>query len=136
MLALLSFRYDLFACALKCCFLVRRIRIRFRKRGPGEWTRARRGVGWAWNAREKKRLLASIGCRRRLGARRVPVVVRGMRVVGGKEVEWGFGQMMMGKGGDDDDDVRPSVSPSVVVVVVDRWRRLSFSLRALSCRER
>jgi len=66
----------------------------------------------------------------------VPVVVRGMRVVGGKKVEWGFGQMMMGKGGDDD-DVRPSVSPSVVVVVVvDRWRRLSFSLRALSRRER
>ena len=31
--------------------------------------------------------------------------------------EWGFGQMM-GKGGDDD-DARPSVSPSVVVVVVD-----------------
>ena len=59
-----------------------------------------------------------------------------MRVVGGKKVEWGFGQMMMGKGGDDDDDVRPSVSPSVVVVVVDRWRRLSFSLRALSRRER
>ena len=29
--------------------------------------------------------------------------------------EWGFGQMM-GKGGDDD-DVRPSFSPSVVVVV-------------------
>ena len=60
-----------------------------------------------------------------------------MRVVGGKKVEWGFGQMMMGKGGDDD-DVRPSVSPSVVVVVVvvDRWRRLSFSLRALSRRER
>ena len=59
-----------------------------------------------------------------------------MRVVGGKKVEWGFGQMM-GKGGDDD-DVRPSVSPSVVVVVVvvDRWRRLSFSLRALSRRER
>tara|TARA_A100001037_G_scaffold213437_1_gene191285 strand:+ start:79 stop:279 length:201 start_codon:yes stop_codon:yes gene_type:complete len=66
----------------------------------------------------------------------VPVVVRGMRVVGGKKVEWGFGQTMMGKGGDDD-DVRPSVSPSVVVVVVvDRWRRLSFSLRALSRRER
>ena len=43
---------------------------------------------------------------------------------------------MMGKGGDDD-DARPSVSPSVVVVVVvDRWRRLSFSLRALSRRER
>ena len=62
------------------------------------------------------------------------MVVRGMRVVGGKKVEWGFGQMMMGKGGDDD-DVRPSVSPSVVVVV-DRWRRLSFSLRALSRRER
>ncbi len=40
----------------------------------------------------------------------------------------------MGKGGDD--DARPSVSPSVVVVVVDRWRRLSFSLRALSRRER
>ena len=59
-----------------------------------------------------------------------------MRVVGGKKVEWGFGQMMMGKGGDDDDDVRPSVSPSVVVVVVGRWRRLSFSLRALSRRER
>ena len=59
-----------------------------------------------------------------------------MRVVGGKKVEWGFGQMTMGKGGDDDDDVRPSVSPSVVVVVVDRWRRLSFSLRALSRRER
>ena len=63
-----------------------------------------------------------------------------MRVVGGKKVEWGFGQTMMGKGGDDD-DVRPSVSPSVVVVVVvvvvvDRWRRLSFSLRALSRRER
>ena len=49
--------------------------------------------------------------------------------------EWGFGQMM-GKGGDDDGDVRPSVSPSVVVVVVGRWRRLSFSLRALSRRER
>ena len=64
------------------------------------------------------------------------MVVRGMRVGGGKKVEWGFGQMMMGKGGDDDDDVRPSVSPSVVVVVVDRWRRLSFSLRALSRRER
>lgn len=66
------------------------------------------------------------------------MVVRGMRVVGGKKVEWGFGQTMMGKGGDDD-DVRPSVSPSVVVVVVvvvDRWRRLSFSLRALSRRER
>ena len=64
------------------------------------------------------------------------MVVRGMRVVGGKKVEWGFGQMMVGKGGDDD-DVRPSVSPSVVVVVVvDRWRRLSFSLRALSRRER
>ncbi len=62
------------------------------------------------------------------------MVVRGMRVVGGKKVEWGFGQMMMGKGGDDD-DVRPSVSPSVVVVV-DRWRRLSFSLRALSRGER
>ena len=66
------------------------------------------------------------------------MVVRGMRVVGGKKVEWGFGQTMMEKGGDDD-DVRPSVSPSVVVVVVvvvDRWRRLSFSLRALSRRER
>ena len=64
------------------------------------------------------------------------MVVRGMRVVGGKKVEWGFGQITMGKGGDDD-DLRPSVSPSVVVVVVvDRWRRLSFSLRALSRRER